>query len=71
MPSMTQDRLDNAQFTITETLAELEGLFLPRCRLTFVMRDPGNDECSMLITNDPDLAAVRRVIEKLERRPAT
>lgn len=33
-------------------LADLADNFLPHVRLTFVMRDPGNSECHMVITDD-------------------
>jgi hypothetical protein len=56
---------------VAATLGELESLFAPHCKLTFLMRDPSNDECSMLVTNDDDMPAVRRVMELLEKKEAT
>lgn len=68
---MSGDRVEATREAVASALADLEDFFLPRCRLTFLMRDPENDECTMLITNDPDLPAVRRVIEGLEGRETT
>lgn len=60
--------VEYVQACVSEKLALLEELFLPRCRLSFVMRDPENDECSMLITNDTNVPAIRRVLKYLEKR---
>lgn len=68
---LTKWELARARSEVTLALSRLESLFKPQCKLTFLMRDPGNDECSMLITNDDDLPAVRRVIEALEKKPRT
>lgn len=56
-------KLRLAQNAVADALAKLgDELFAPQCRLTFIMRDPGNDECSMLVTNDDDLEGVERVL---------
>lgn len=50
---------------IRASLATLSDLFVPEAKLSFVMRVPGNDDCSMLITDDPDIEALVRVVEKI------
>lgn len=63
----TRDRstVEYARTRIQAALVVLSDLFVPEAKLTFVMRVPGNDDYSMLITDDPDLEALVRVVEKI------
>lgn len=54
---------------VEEYLTEIEALFKPHCRITFLMRDPQNPECEMLLTRD-DLDEVAKAIERAKVRPA-
>jgi hypothetical protein len=44
-------------------LDEMADLFKPRCKLTFLMRDPDNQEAEMLLTTD----GIDELIKALER----
>ena len=59
--------IDETNLKIQHTLRKLQKLFVPEARLTFFMRVPGNDECSIVVTSD-DLSKVSEVILKLSRR---
>lgn len=61
-----------AHAVIQAHLEELANLFVPEAKLTFVMRVPGElDTVSMLVSDDPDLQAVRSVINYLEGEEAS
>lgn len=63
--STTFDAL-GLQLQIERHLKSIEKLFMPNMRLTLVVRDTnGNPEAEILLTRDPDLAAV---IETIRRR---
>lgn len=70
--SPSRTTIEYARAVVAEHLAELAGLFVPEATLTFVMRIPGElDTVSMLVSDDPDLAAVRGVINYLEGEEVT
>jgi hypothetical protein len=44
--------LREAQIECDRHLRAMERLFTPECRLTFVMRDPSDPDCWILMTRD-------------------
>lgn len=48
-------------------LMEMEGLFLARCKLTLIMRDPENNNADLLLTTD-DLDEVAKLVERSKGR---
>lgn len=64
-PEMTP--LEVVHNRITEALVKLESYFEPGCRLTFIMRDPKNDEADIVETFD-DLDELKKVIERTQER---
>jgi hypothetical protein len=57
-------KTEYARDVISNELAKLEKLFLPHCRLTFIMRNPEEEDGDMVITNDK-LADLRDVLDKM------
>ena len=49
---MTTAKIQHVHFAVNDALIELEKLFVPGMKLTFIARLPGNDEADCLITND-------------------
>ena len=50
-------------YKISDALNQLGPLFLPECRLTFIMRLPGDEEADVLVTID-DLDELQKLIER-------
>ena len=50
-------------------LDALESWFLPECKLTFIMRKPGNDDADLVITVD-DIDELIAVLERTKTREA-
>lgn len=63
------DKLENAMRIIGEHMAEMENVFKPGMKLTFIARDPNNPEADFLMTSDEDLPAVIDVLKRSESRP--
>ena len=54
---------------VGEMLAEAAELFVPEARLTFIMRVPGKPGTYLVLTDDPDLPEVSRVMLESQRVP--
>lgn len=57
------DKIKRAHARVANTLGELSGMFHSGCKLTFVMRDPADEEAYMVVSDDTNEA----VIEVLRR----
>lgn len=55
------------QLVCEHHLKQMEACFKPHCRLTLLMRTPGNDECELLFTRD-ELPEVIRAIGRFQLR---
>lgn len=65
--------MERMQRAVTEALVRLEGQWKPGVKLTFIARNPGNDDADVLITSDalPEvLKLVQRRLTDDERAPA-
>lgn len=63
------DTLKRTHAKIANTLGELSPLFEDRCKLTFVMRDPLDEEAYIIVgddTNEDVIDVLRRVALKQE-----
>ena len=59
-----QLKLEDIRFKVCKFLANAQKhWFKPGIRLTFVMRDPTNDEC-YIVLGDDELPELKRLIEK-------
>jgi hypothetical protein len=54
-------RTEEVEQEVNVAMQRLEALFTPNVRLTFIMRDPGDDTCHMVLSKD-DLSAVAALI---------
>lgn len=62
---MDKQRIMEAHNAVGTALGKLaDTVFVKGVHLTFVMRDPKNDECYMVISDDPDLDVVKDTIER-------
>ena len=55
---------------ITEHIKQIERLFDPDCKITFIMRKPGDTECELLIGTDYDLNEIIKVVKRSKDRSA-
>lgn len=61
---MTVEERARLRNTIADRLVEMERLFDPRCKLTFVMRSPHLPDGDVVVTAD-DIPAVVKALERL------
>ena len=58
--------LQIARAEIERALGSLEALFVPCVKLTFIMRDPRNDEAYLIVTSD----TIDEIAATVERQKA-
>lgn len=44
--------LEEVKAKVNKAMGELKPLFTPDCKLTFIMRKPGSEDCYMSMTED-------------------
>jgi hypothetical protein len=60
---MVSERVMTAAREVERHLLEIAKLFQPRCKITFLMRDPTTDEGDLLLTDD----TLNEIIKAVER----
>jgi hypothetical protein len=61
---MTHQEKQRLRDRIADRLADMESMFDPRCKLTFVMRAPHLQDGDVIVTGD-DIPSVIKAIERL------
>lgn len=52
---------------VEDALCFLAEMFKPECKLTFIMRVPGNDEADMVVTSDENEELAKVIERTIER----
>ncbi len=64
---MSGTQLQMVRWEVERSLQKLSDFFAPHCQLTFLMRNPKEQDGDLIVTTD-SLEAVSEAVEKLKRR---
>lgn len=63
-----RDPVEAAADEVAGVLADLESLFKPGAKLTFIARRPGNPDQDFMVTNDDDLVELEALVRRRRER---